>query len=1152
MATPTIPGYETGRSRTIQNAASTISLSASAVIGTANGDGWITDASRLEIYYAYPNASLLVEPYFRVVGGNAWQYGFRVGKRTGGAGSETWTNHVMATITRAVALSSLVTVWEQVAGHPTGSYDEVYDDYINKAYWESISWTVSGSLLSSWLMQELYLPSTVLDEWKEWTDGVISSALTLNSGTISTSEYAKDVRSYALDFALSTTSTLDCPYGPTYPSGSVWYQRPYYQWRMGTLPSFATGASATCNLNFGTTPGAGTPASVAYSGTGFTASWGSLSSVAGSWSGAAIAIPNVSTLPTTVPTSPTTGVVNRSARWRYQTPHYYDISPVNVDIASGASVAGDWAIDWGHDFAGVGSQNAPSARHALVSGTSPGATSTGYEGAYALHSDGAIVLSGNYFINTGGVVTPDPNLVWNTDAPYVRLATESAASLAAGSVGPLCKARIYAPWNALSLTHASSLDMEGGSAGWVVGGAGNWAATGSASASVVSGALRLSGAGGAARTFSAAFSGAGPFPWEWHPAAAAKHEECRRIGYRYLKVRFKTSVAGAVVSLLLRGMHVQPGKVVAERRFDLTGGAAGVYVERVIDLLQRPPGPYNLSGSASAPFAGVLDTLPDWPYVREIAFDGVGAGATLDVEWIRGIRQDAAALATTLSDASVNLFVGRDFALSGWSDGWHSLEARWKRAGASPSEYRLPHSGSLAQLAAEINNAGWSASSLLWYDAAEGNTLASAPYADPWSGWGASLLVSRRGTKAAEAASGALPLADAFDMDASVKTLGGDGLIASGGTPGLTLDRAASASALTLKAQRSAWKFKTYPGAGDVGLTGTAAGGYAARTPVGVWAVVGGQAIGTVLAENQSESSDSLAVAEAREDVGAGIVPLGSPVAKGNLAPVGGYSWHRGDTSLRGSPANSSAIPPAYRMLVNDIASAPGDNAISPTRASLAPLHRARPYVRLWLYPALAGLSLIHTASGQLCLASQGTGASVGKIRFRRAEYPIPTGWTLDVWATTGTGDSQPCLYRLPAGRLGLLFTRDGSGVYETASDDDGETWSDPTMAFANASSPAAEIDRATGKLIRLAIVVDGSGYVLKATEQAPGDASPSAAWTLQRLSGGSLVDLRVERKGAAIRSAPHGSGALVLSCILEGDTATTEMVSHDDARTWS
>jgi hypothetical protein len=1162
----TLPSnYETGRSRMIQRTGS-FSLRAQIIYESQQfGDFWFTDTGRIEIHGGGLTggalAAIIIRPYCAraQVGSNfVFSYGYEIGKRvpSGGGTAETFSApRIISTLTVPVPTVNppRVFVWAGT-GFPSAIDD--WETYVKKRF-TAFNWTISGTFDLSVLAGEAWNGDGV---WQEWdANGTLATAgggavLVVNGTTIPTSEYVAPLSAYlyGIDYSLQVTSSN--AFGGAFPDGlgGSWFQRPRWHWLMDSLPTFAIGGLATFDLDWGTTPGADSPASVARTSAYLTGSWGDVAMGAPSWSGSAVPIPVGGSSTATTPPSgvslPTQTPKTATVYFAHHHGGALAVSPDNRDIVSGASVAGDWAIDWGFDaaLAPGANQNATGAKHALVSGTAPSATTLSYSGTRASYTEVGVgtftVVDGNIW-SAGGATNPDTYRHFND--VYVRLQTEDARSMAtAGRSFPLCKARAYAPFDAISLTHAKTKDLEGGTATWPTG-SGGWSGAG---VSVALGLLIIAG-GDATRRYTAPFTTLPP--WEWHPFAEAAHEASRRLGYRFLRVRFKADEDDTPMDLVLRGIFIQPGAISTERRFRLTSGAPGDWVERVVDLLQRPPSPYN-----NGTLAGNYLTPPDHPYVWEMAFEGVPSGVTVEIDYVRGERQDVAALGSTMSVPSV---APSSFYLRGFSDGFDSLEQRWFRTPAGASFTRAMHSVTLGQLSAEIAGSGWAVQSG-WYVLGGG----VAPYADPWSGWGATMLCPRRSGK--PTGTTMLPLSDAFDEDAPIHALGGDGILIEPGSPSpvvptINLDipvgdgtgsmLTTATRPWTIRAQRVAFRFRTYPGAGDVGLRGTAAGSYGSSTPVSVYAVVGGQAVGTVMDATLAESAESPTVSEARKDDGSGPVAVG-PTARGTLAPVTGYRWHRGDTSLRGLTPNADAVPPLSRTYLNDLG-IDGDLEITPD-ASVFPLHRERPYVRVWVSRVLHSLSLIHTASGQLCLASEGTAGDAGKIRFRRAEYAIPAGWTLDVWATTGTEDSQPALYRLPTGRLGLLFTRKGSStnVYETFSDDDGETWSEPTMAFANASLPACEIDRATGKLLRLAICVDGSGYVLKATEQSPGDASPSAVFVPQRLDGTSLVDIRVERLGVAIRSAPHGSGTLVLSTVLEGDTDTTEMVSHDDGRTWS
>jgi len=196
------------------------------------------------------------------------------------------------------------------------------------------------------------------------------------------------------------------------------------------------------------------------------------------------------------------------------------------------------------------------------------------------------------------------------------------------------------------------------------------------------------------------------------------------------------------------------------------------------------------------------------------------------------------------------------------------------------------------------------------------------------------------------------------------------------------------------------------------------------------------------------------------------------------------------------------------------------------------------------------GLEILNTLPGWVALVS----VEDYELRWRRWSYPVPMGATpvADLFVTTGHKDRQPSLFYWMGQRTYLLFWRkdgaSGDGVYETYSDDDGDTWSTPAMSITGGQYPRNAVD-ISGGVLRAAWVADTVTIGnLKGTWQSPGDASPSAVFTFTELGGSAL---RVKKTGFDVSAAPDSASRINLTCTIEGESATSNWYSEDDGRNW-
>lgn len=106
----------------------------------------------------------------------------------------------------------------------------------------------------------------------------------------------------------------------------------------------------------------------------------------------------------------------------------------------------------------------------------------------------------------------------------------------------------------------------------------------------------------------------------------------------------------------------------------------------------------------------------------------------------------------------------------------------------------------------------------------------------------------------------------------------------------------------------------------------------------------------------------------------------------------------------------------------------------------------------------------------------------------------------VSVQVTSSNTDIYPTILTESSGRIRLLFTRNNVDLCECYSDDDGTTWSTPTVAISWCRHGRAAIDRATGAIVRTGLNTKSKLSALglsynpfKATIQYPGDSAATA-----------------------------------------------------------
>lgn len=372
-------------------------------------------------------------------------------------------------------------------------------------------------------------------------------------------------------------------------------------------------------------------------------------------------------------------------------------------------------------------------------------------------------------------------------------------------------------------------------------------------------------------------------------------------------------------------------------------------------------------------------------------------------------------------------------------------------------------------------------------------------------------------------ASGPFNQSDWYDAD-NVAYAAGFGLMRGAeGTPEVFLNKAYRGSVADFDAQELLESVNLFTGCGDV--FGHAGGGFGTSTTLWFGILLGGAVTALEVGEEPEGGDWPDVVAYKESD--------GSERARAGVSGDEHYGILTPD--LRAGVGYTLQLDP------NEY------GALSATGVDRTILRT------LWLVQGSQGIDNHNPEVGQYWQALP----DGDQIRVRRWDLPVPQAATPDyttLATTPGSGerDTQPNLFTSGQGRIGLLFRRSGAsaGIYETWSEDDGQTWSTPAVAIADAQQPQSAVD-ISGGILRAGWLRDaGNIGLLKATWQAPGDSSASSVFSLTNAAGG--ADLRVKSSGYSISAAPAGGSEFLLTCTLEGETSTSDWRSVDDGRSWT
>lgn len=207
-------------------------------------------------------------------------------------------------------------------------------------------------------------------------------------------------------------------------------------------------------------------------------------------------------------------------------------------------------------------------------------------------------------------------------------------------------------------------------------------------------------------------------------------------------------------------------------------------------------------------------------------------------------------------------------------------------------------------------------------------------------------------------------------------------------------------------------------------------------------------------------------------------------------------------------------------------------------------LHEGHWLIHWWGFEtvsdAIPGAWVLITRAGQGHIAySDETG-----IRYQRSDHPTGT-LGAEIAVTDLAGDVEPRMVEVlhERGRIRLVFAYEGADTYQTWSDDNGATWSDPVSLIAGGIHPDILYDPAS-QMILYAAYVSGE---LKGRLQGPGSATPGTTFTFVDSAS---VPLPVD--DAYFHIAPSATNTNVWVLVLIDGGEMKRYQSTDKAKTWA
>ncbi len=178
-----------------------------------------------------------------------------------------------------------------------------------------------------------------------------------------------------------------------------------------------------------------------------------------------------------------------------------------------------------------------------------------------------------------------------------------------------------------------------------------------------------------------------------------------------------------------------------------------------------------------------------------------------------------------------------------------------------------------------------------------------------------------------------------------------------------------------------------------------------------------------------------------------------------------------------------------------------------------------------------------------------------GDIYYYRSKHTIPVAGFDSISQVTSTGkDSHPRMALAgPAGRIALLWEReDPAGtwnIYEAFSDDEGRTWSTPSVGLSGARRPTIN-GHEDGPVVRAGFKYNsgssGPGKI-HSSRQRDGDTSPGAYAAIVDTAGSAI-----EIEDDSFHLYPTADNRWLLVCVVSGESASSDWVSDDDGQSFT